>query len=123
MCCIDALSSCNSGSQVDNVAKWSIRFLRTGGRRLHDVEELFIPLEKRLIVGVEVGGRYPEFVGPSDFARKRVGEIFIRADHVVASKIECLSRQVRQWLIGIDLRAPLVQDRFKVVYCPVVRIE
>src|SRR5439155_14983823 len=45
------------------------------------------------------------------------------AHHVDACKVECLSRQVRQRLIRIDLAAPLAQDRPEVLYGIVVRIE
>src|SRR5262249_52808802 len=72
---------------------------------------------------VEVCRRNSEFIGSSDFGRQRVGEILIRAHHGVASKIKRLSRQVRQRLIRIDLRAPLPQDRLKVVDGLVVCIE
>ncbi len=120
---IEALGSSDSGSQRDNVMKWSIRVLRIGGRRLHDFEEICILIEQRLIVGVEVCWRNSEFIGSSDFGRQRVGEILIRAHHVVASKIKRLSRQVRQLLIRIDLRTPLPQDRLKVIDGLVVCIE
>ena len=82
-----------------------------------------ILVEKRLIVGIEICRRNSELVAPADFGRKSVGEILVRAHHGVAGEIECLSRQVRQLLIRIDLGAPLAQDRLEVVYGIVVRIE
>ena len=97
----------DNGSEVDNVFDRSVRALRVGGRRLHDPEESGVFIEQRLILGVEIRWRNSEFVGSSDLGRERVGEVLIRADHVVPSKIERLSRQVWQLLIRIDLRAPL----------------
>src|SRR6266487_4970168 len=114
MCRIKTLGAPDIGSQVDNVFDWSVRVLRVDGRRLYDPEEIGIFIEQRLIVGIEIRWRNSEFIESSDFGRQRVGEILIRADHVVASKIERLSRQVRQLLIRIDLRAPLTQDRLEV---------
>ena len=70
ICCIKALGSRNSDSKVDNVLDWSIRVLRVGGRRLHDVEELPILLDQRLRVGIEVCRRNSKFIGSSDFGRR-----------------------------------------------------
>src|SRR5262249_42609802 len=123
ICGIEALGSSDSGSQLDNVVKWRIRVLRVGGRRLHDAEEIGILVEKRLIVGIEIRRWNSEFIASSDFGWLRVGEILIRAHHIVARQIKRLSRQVRQRLFRIDLRAPLPQDRLKVAYGLVVRAE
>ncbi len=97
--------------------------MRVDGRRLHEVEKFAVLIEQRLIVGVKVRRRDSEFVGPSDPGRESVGEVFVCAHHVVACKVECLSRQVRQPLVRIDLRAPLAEDRLEVFHCFVVRIE
>ncbi len=97
--------------------------MRIGRRRLHDAEDACILIEKRLVVGIEIRRGDGKFVGSSDFGRKRVGEILVRADHVVARKIERLSRQVRQLLLRIDLCAPLAQDRSEVLQCIVVPVE
>ena len=120
---IEALGARNGGSQVDNVLERRLRVLRIGGRRLHDAEEIGILIEQRLVVGIEIRRRNSEFVGPADLGRQRVGEILVRAHHGVACKIERLSRQVRQRLLRIDLRAPLAQDRLEVVDRIVVRVE
>src|SRR5262249_9442155 len=77
ICGIEALGSSDSGSQLDNVVKWSIRVLRVGGRRLHDAEEIGILVEKRLIVGIEIRRWNSEFIASSDFGWLRVGEILI----------------------------------------------
>ena len=79
--------------------------------------------DQRLVVGIEIRGRNSKLVAPSDPGRKRVGEVLVRTDHAVARKIERLSRQVRELLIRIDLRAPLAQDRLKLPYRIVVCIE
>jgi hypothetical protein len=68
--------------------------LRVGGRRLHAVEKPPVLIEQRLIVGAEIRRRDAVFVGATYFGRKRVGEILVRAHHVVAGEVECLSRQV-----------------------------
>ena len=90
-----------------------MRVLRVAGRRLHDVEKFGVLVEDRLVVGIEIGGRNGQLVGPSDFRRQRVGEILVRADHVVAREIERLPRQIRQRLVRIDLRASLPQQRLE----------
>ncbi len=80
-------------------------------------------VEQRLVAGVKVRRRDSVFVGPADSGRQRVGEVLVRAHHVVACKIERLSRQVRQRLVRIDLRAPLAQDLLEIASCIVVRVE
>ena len=87
--------------------------MRVDGWRLHDVEELPVLIDQRFIVGVKVFWRNSEFIGPSDFGRKGIGEVFVCTHHVDACKVECLSRQVRKPLIRIDLAAPFAQDRLK----------
>src|SRR5208282_5254806 len=62
ICCIKALGLRNSDSQVDNVSEWSIRVLRVGRRRLHDVEEIPILIDQRLTVGIKVRRRNSEFI-------------------------------------------------------------
>src|SRR5262245_40752494 len=103
--------------------KWSSRALRVGRRRLHDAEESCVLIEQGLAVGIEVCGRNCTLVGPTDAGRERVGQILVRTDHGVASQIERLSWPVGQRPIGIDLRAPLAQDRSEVVYSLVIGIE
>ena len=49
--------------------------MRVGGRRLHDVEEIPILIDQRLTVRIKVRRRNSEFIGSSDFGRKRIGEI------------------------------------------------
>ena len=120
---IEAFNPRNCGPKVDNVFKWRIGFLRIGGRRLHDAVKIFILVDKRLIVGIEICRRNFVFVGPSDSGRQHVGKVFVRAHHGDAGKIECLSRFIRQLLIRIDLCAPLPQDRPEVLHCFVVGIE
>jgi hypothetical protein len=89
--------------------------LRIGRRRLHDIEQARILIPKRFHLGVEVCRGNSEFIASSDLGRKHVGEILVRAYRVVAGKVECLPRQVRQRSLGVDLRAPLLQDRFELV--------
>ncbi len=72
-------------------------------------------IEQRLIVGAEIRRRDSVFVGPAYFGRKRIGKVFVGAHHVVACKVERLSRQVRQPLTRTDLCAPLAQDRLELV--------
>ena len=71
-------------------------------------------LDQRLDVGVEVGRRHAELVGPADARRQRVGEVLVGAHHLDAGEVDGLPRQVRQRLLGIDLRAPLGEDRLEV---------
>jgi hypothetical protein len=120
---IETLGSCDSRCQVNNVLERSGGVLRVDGRRLHDAEDACILIEKRLVVGIEIHRGDGEFIRSSDFGRKRVGEILECAYHVVARKIECLSRQVRQLLPRIHLCAPLAQDRSELLQCVVVPIE
>ena len=96
--CIEPFRSRDSDPEGDNILERGIGILGIRGRRLHDAEEIHILLEKRLIVGIEVSWRKPEFIRPADFRRKHVGEVLIGAYHVVAREIERLSRQVRQRL-------------------------
>jgi len=84
ICCIKALGLRNSDPQVDNVSERSIRVLRIGGRHLHDVEEIPILIDQRLTVAIKVRRGNAEFIGSSDFGRKRVGEVFICTHHGVA---------------------------------------
>ena len=51
---------------------------------------------------------------PPDARRHRVGEVLVGAHHLEAGEVDGLPRQVRQRLLGIDLRAPLGEDRFEV---------
>ena len=107
---IEAFGARNGGAEIGNVLEWRIRVLRVGGRRLHQVEKPPVLIEQRLIVGAEIRRRDAVFVGPAYSGRKRVGEILVRAHHVVAGKVERLSRQVGQPLFRIDLRPSLAQD-------------
>jgi len=83
--------------------------LRVDGRRFHEVEKSPVLIDLRLNAGVKVRRRDSKFIGPSDLGRKSVGEVFVCANHAVSCKVECLSRQVRQPLIRIDLRTPLAR--------------
>ncbi len=78
------------------------------------LEERRVLLDQRLDVGVEVGGRHLELVGPADARRHRVGEVLVGADDLDAGEVDGLARQVRQLLLAIDLRAPLGEDLFEV---------
>ena len=98
-------------------------FLRVGGRRLHDGEEIRVLVDQRLVVGIEIGRRNFELVGPADPRRQRVGEVLVGAHHGDAGEIERLSRQVRQRLLRVDLRAALAQDGFEIADRLVVGIE
>ena len=88
MGCVEAFNPRNCSPKFDNIFKWCVGFLRVGGRRLHDSEKIFILVDKRLIVRIEVCRRNFVFVGPSDSGRQYVGKIFVRAHHVDAGKIE-----------------------------------
>src|SRR5207253_5991972 len=96
---VETLGAGNGGCELDHVVEWSVRALRIGGRRLHDLEQRLVLLEKRLIVGIEIRRRKSESVRPADSGGKRVGQIFIGAYHVVAGEIERLTRQIRQRLL------------------------
>ena len=54
--------------------------LRVDGWRLHDVEELPVLIDQRFIVGIKVRRRNFEFIGPSDFGRNGIREIFVIGD-------------------------------------------
>ena len=86
-------------------------------------KKILIFVDQRLIVGIEICRRNFVFVGPPDSGRQRVSQVFVRAHHVDAGKIERLSRRIRQLLLCIDLCAPLAQDRPEILYCVVVGIE
>src|SRR5450755_3235018 len=101
---------------------WNGLALSPDGCRLHDVEELPVLIDQRL-VGIKVRRRNFEFIGPSDFGRKGIREILVCTHDVDARKVECLSWQVRKPLIRIDLAAPLAQDRLEMAQCVVVGIE
>ena len=109
--------------QVDHVLERRIGALRTGGRRLHDVEQRLVLVEQRLIVGIEIGRRDSQPVGPSDPRRQRIGEILVGAHHLDTGQIDRLARQVRQRLPGIDLRAALAHDRDEILQRIVVGLE
>src|SRR5262249_2471174 len=95
---IKTLSSCDSDTEIDDILEWRIGFLRIRGRRLHDVEECGILVEQRLIVGIEIGGRNPEFVWSSNFCRQNVSEVLLGTEHVISPKVERLPRQAWQLL-------------------------
>jgi len=120
---IKSLGSRNDSCQIDNVLERCIRFLRIGGWCLQDIEKSPVLVDQRLFVGVEVRRRNSEFIGPPNFGGNGIGEVFVCAHHADACKIECLSRQVRQRLLRVDLRAPLAQDRLKIAYRFAIRIE
>ena len=82
---IEALDPRNDCAEVDDVLEWRIRFLRVGGRRLHQVEKPPVLVKQRLIVGAEIRRRDAVFVGAAYSGRKRVGEVLICAHHVDAS--------------------------------------
>ena len=120
---IEALGARDRGGQVDDVVKRRVGVLRIRGRRLHDGEEILVLVEQRLVVGIEIGGRNAEFVGPADSCRQQVGEVFVRTHHGDAREVESLSRKVRQRLIGLDLRTALVQDGFELGDRVVIAVE
>jgi hypothetical protein len=63
------------------------------------------------------------FVRPSDSGRHHIGQVFVSTHHGNAREIERLPRQIRQLLLRVDLRAPLGEDRFEILYCLVVGVE
>ena len=85
------------------------------------LEQRRVLVDQRLDGGIEVGRRHAELVGPPDARRHRVGEVLVGAHHLEARQIERLPRQVRQLLLGIDLRAPLGEDRSELAQGLVVR--
>ena len=96
---VETLGAGDGGRQIENVLERRRRALRVAGRRFHDAEELEIRVDQRLGVGVEIGRRNAELVGPADPGRHRVGQILIRAHHGDAGEIKRLSRQMRQLLL------------------------
>ena len=68
---IEALRARNRGAERDNVLERRVRFLRVGGRRLHQGEQRLVFIEQRLVVGVEIGRRDVVFVRPSDPRRQQ----------------------------------------------------
>ena len=78
--------------------------LRVRRRRLHDAEQRGVLLDQRLDVGIEVGRRHPELVGPPNTRRQRIGEVLVGAHDLDAREVDGLPRQVRQRFLGIDLR-------------------
>ena len=98
-------------------------FCAFGERRLHHGEQREIFVQQRLVVGIEIGRRHAEPARPADPGGKQVGQVLVRADHVVAGQIDRLSRQVRQRLMLVDLRAPLFQDGSELVERLVVGVE
>ena len=95
------------GAKVDDIFVGRIGCLRIGGRRLHDSKKIFVLVDQRLVVGIEVCRRNFVFIGPADSRRHHVGQVLVRTHHGDAGKIECLPRLFGQLLFRIDLCAPL----------------
>src|SRR5262245_14868216 len=64
---IEAFRARDRGAEHDDILERRRRVLRIRRRRLHDAEELHVLVEQRLVVGVEIGRRDAELVGPPDF--------------------------------------------------------
>ena len=77
-------------------------------------------VEQRLVGGIKIGRRNPEFIGPADSRGNCVGEVLVGADHVDACEIERLARQVRQRLLCVDLLAPLGENSLEIAERTVV---
>jgi hypothetical protein len=84
---IKAPGACNRRAQINDILEGRIRVLRVGGRRLHPIEQPPVFVEQRLVVDAEIRRRNSVFVGPACSGRKRVGEILVGADHVVAGEV------------------------------------